>query len=732
MTALFKIDQVALPPGTHGQSRADLQPFSVGGPITLQAQDLTHADYLWEIISSPADGVAPVLVPVGATCTFLQDERGGYLLRLTVDSGLSSEDVSILYAGVALSNSALPIPAGFETNQDNIPDPHDGSQGWWYKLERWIKWADASIGSSGGFAWWDVVETTADLTLDGTHNGKTIVVNTGAPPPLKMGGGGGGGGPVVITLPPVQEEYWVRVQQGTGIPGVQTSGSDIIYKPGIVPAVSTTQIWPSGRSGIPQGFIEFVGTPFGWLIWGGDGAWVDAVDSTVRYVLGGNVTDNNTPVYGSFSLAEFDIHGQLASSGTTTGDFLGASYVGYTFVVKALNMLSDEPMKGSPPALPLIGDAYVVNTWGGGYTDGDVVVWDGANWTAVATLADAERLRVVVSGTTPGVVAGGSFFGCDKQVMEYRDGAWYTIMAPQLPGMIATLALVVKDPVYSPVTGGVLYSYGWESNGAGFIWYAVGSSANRADIFASFSDVRDQATPGGPGTSGTWMARMLTDDTELNTGSGQITLQKFGITGLDVKTFKVAGDKSAHFIPGRYVSVRGSTGNDREGAGDATSPYTIDTVTYNAGPDDTSIVVLEALLDANVDGYLYTGRIVVTPGTYEFDVVAENCGSNSSACRLAEATGITYTAGYVTALGAKVSQQGSSSYSANGSTTNNHSHLHGCFQTTVVAEYWEVHQYVEDDDTNSDNLLGLPVEFGMNEHYCRITLRRIGEGSLPH
>jgi hypothetical protein len=226
---------------------------------------------------------------------------------------------------------------------------------------------------------------------------------------------------------------------------------------------------------------------------------------------------------------------------------------------------------------------------------------------------------------------------------------------------------------------------------------------------------------------------MLTDDTEINTGSGQITLQKFAITGADAdtQTFKVAGDQSTHFSPGRYVSVRGSTGNDREGVGDANAPYTIDTVTYNAGPDDTSIVTVEAPLSDVADGYLFTGRIVVTAGTYEFDVVAENCGSKGSVCMLADRTGFTYAAGHVATPGVRVTQQGSSSYSDNGATSNNHSHLHGCFQTMSPAEYWEVLQYAEDDDTTSDNLLGLPVEFALEEHYCRITLKRIGEGSRP-
>jgi hypothetical protein len=118
----------------------------------LDAEDLTHHDYTWEIIGGPIDGLPPVLIPSpppSTLCTLQLEERGGYLIRLTVDAGLPTEDVSILYAGIPLLQSGLPLPAEYETNFDNSVSPYDGSQGWWYKLERWFKWADATIGSGG-------------------------------------------------------------------------------------------------------------------------------------------------------------------------------------------------------------------------------------------------------------------------------------------------------------------------------------------------------------------------------------------------------------------------------------------------------------------------------------------------------------------------------------------------------------------------------------------------------
>ena len=172
MTALFRINQAASV-GTYGRARDDLTPFSVGGLVTFQAQTLTHHDYTWEVIGSPIDGVAPVLVSVGVSCTMNTEERGGYLIRLTVDAGMATEDVSVLYAGIPLMASGLALPAVYETNYDNSVGPsYDGSQGWWYKLERWLKWADPLVGTgSGGFVsqyvYCDSIDGS-DVTGDGT------------------------------------------------------------------------------------------------------------------------------------------------------------------------------------------------------------------------------------------------------------------------------------------------------------------------------------------------------------------------------------------------------------------------------------------------------------------------------------------------------------------------------------------------------------------------------------
>ena len=172
MTARFRISQGA-PITPYDRARDDIQPFSVGGIVTLDAEDLTHFSYTWEIIGGPIDGVAPILLPAAFVCTAQIEERGGYLVRLTVDIGLASEDVSVLYLGLPLDNSGLPLPAEYETNQDNIPGIHDGSQGWWYKLERWFKWADAAIGTGLGD-----LPITRTIYVDGART--DVYVETGS------------------------------------------------------------------------------------------------------------------------------------------------------------------------------------------------------------------------------------------------------------------------------------------------------------------------------------------------------------------------------------------------------------------------------------------------------------------------------------------------------------------------------------------------------------------------
>ncbi len=612
MSAIFRIGQSTVF-GSYGIARNDLLPFSVGGAITLEAQLLTYASYDWDVVGSPTDGAPPILTPGVASCTVQLEEPGGYLLRLTVDAGLTTEDVSVLFVGIVLANSGLSLPSEFETNQDNSLAPYDGSQGWWYKQERFNKWVDANIGS-GMFDWWDFVETSVPLTLDASYGGKTIIVTGGSipPPPFEMGlrGGVGGGlepligepgGAVTITLPPVSisEGMWVRIMQGsTVIPQVTVDGGggdgpeieyvgpgpDYIYKVGAFPAPTTSITAWSDRASAPGCYVELVCTSSGWQIIGGDGVWIDDADASVRYVLGGNVVDYVTLIPPDllgpgYPIVIFDSHGQLGSSGTT---------------VDAL----------APATAPM----------------------------------------------------------------------------------------------------------------------------------AIFSDVRPAGTDGGHGLGAVWMARMLTNE-RYNSDPDGIVLQKFTIIDLDQgnSLFYVAGDQVVHFSEGRYMSVRGSTGNDREGlegSGD-TEPYTIVEALYDDEEDVTSIEVNEAIGSAVVDGSIYTGRIYLAPvATYEILIQAENCKAKNAAVRFVERTGCTYVDGGVGLIGATKTEQGSNSYSDTLTDANMHSHLDAVVSPSIGG-YWEIHHYLEDATNDPPFLMGKAVDSpaGMataaDEHYCVVTIRRI-------
>ncbi len=154
MTAIFRMTQGA-GVGEWGIARQDLTLVGVGGSITLEAQDLTHASYAWEIISEPEGSTAAAsLTPTGlGTATFDLDVDGGCLVRLRVDAGLDTEAMLVCYAGVPLPNSGLCIPAFNETFFDNsyaAGGSGDTYTGYERKITAFFKWADAAVGGAAG------------------------------------------------------------------------------------------------------------------------------------------------------------------------------------------------------------------------------------------------------------------------------------------------------------------------------------------------------------------------------------------------------------------------------------------------------------------------------------------------------------------------------------------------------------------------------------------------------
>jgi len=199
-----------------------------------------------------------------------------------------------------------------------------------------------------------------------------------------------------------------------------------------------------------------------------------------------------------------------------------------------------------------------------------------------------------------------------------------------------------------------------------------------------------------------------------------VSLQNFAITGVNTgtKTFTVAGDQTAHFSAGRYMSVRGSTGNDREVEIDP-SPYTIVSATFVT--DHTDVVVEETIADATVDGSIYTGRMAFAAGIYEVEVVAEGA-EPGTACRLAERTGFEYVGNRVTVTGSDISHQGSAINNDEGDFGSNHLSILKVILHAEVGSFWEVQQYARAAVTKV-HLFGFAADLGMDEHYCRVTVR---------
>lgn len=132
-----------------------------------------------------------------------------------------------------------------------------------------------------------------------------------------------------------------------------------------------------------------------------------------------------------------DIHRVQNDSQTTTTNLWSANKIQNTIdtavtgltwedPVSVPNLISDADQGGSPPAASA-GDAYIVNNWGGGYNNGDLVEYDGAAWQVIESNSGgnpADGLRAIIVGID-GTGAAGSFSGQDDDMAEYSTtGGW--------------------------------------------------------------------------------------------------------------------------------------------------------------------------------------------------------------------------------------------------------------------------------------------------------------------
>jgi hypothetical protein len=134
--------------------------------------------------------------------------------------------------------------------------------------------------------------------------------------------------------------------------------------------------------------------------------------------------------------------------------------------VHVVYMITDLDQGGSVPANPINGGTYIVDNWGGTYTDGDVYQYVGGNWVKLYATAGSGKppddLRVLVHASPE---AGSSFAGHGKQLGLWDGVSWN--FQPADDGDILNVAPQADD--VSPVgafwgTGGSLQfdkSIGW-------------------------------------------------------------------------------------------------------------------------------------------------------------------------------------------------------------------------------------------------------------------------------
>lgn len=147
MSAIFTIDQATLPAGIPGRARQDIIP---GGAVTQFAAVFVppnHTTYAWEFLAQPPGVALAFSDPTihNPTVDFGLN-YGGYLVRLTVDAGLLTEDVAVLYVGMVWPFSGLAVPALTETQQDNSVAPFTGVRGWEQKIIEYLWWVNTAVG----------------------------------------------------------------------------------------------------------------------------------------------------------------------------------------------------------------------------------------------------------------------------------------------------------------------------------------------------------------------------------------------------------------------------------------------------------------------------------------------------------------------------------------------------------------------------------------------------------
>lgn len=152
-TALPRIDQAGKSAGTGGQSRDDLDLYTVPG-TEIQFSDVggDATSWQWKLIDQPPGATAYFSNPVAQSTNLVgATVAGSYLVQLAVDGGLVPGSIRRIIAGIQLSvpswvtpplNRALRIPAKgetFEFNVESSPGVGPNARGWAQEMDHWFR-----------------------------------------------------------------------------------------------------------------------------------------------------------------------------------------------------------------------------------------------------------------------------------------------------------------------------------------------------------------------------------------------------------------------------------------------------------------------------------------------------------------------------------------------------------------------------------------------------------------
>jgi hypothetical protein len=283
-SAIFRINQGSTE-GDWGKSRRDLDPDV---EITLEAQESGHT-YKWEVASEPYDSSATIVDDTLQDAAVTLVSRGGYIIRLITNDGMSDMDVSELYLGVPLEHSELCIPAFNETIQDNnYPDAD--YRGWERKMTAFLKWVDdhlvnmgeandgVNLGDGAGiYKDKDGVDLQFRSLVEGdnitiTEEDDTVVISGPAPGEVNAGENLGTGGAEVYSGKSGSDLQFRQLLAGTGVNITQDTttitieSTAISSRWGMYTDDSNSMLFPLGSNvtftgGSHNSFCHMLGVP---------------------------------------------------------------------------------------------------------------------------------------------------------------------------------------------------------------------------------------------------------------------------------------------------------------------------------------------------------------------------------------------------------------------------------------------------------------------------------------